>query len=255
MKIHVDWGNPEETILVWTFENGWGTTDFKEVLPISIEMLSSKEHTVDVLADFQRTFTRPTNLIALAQLGVGQAPPNIGQVVIISRSTFWQWMYQVFSRLYRHDVEFKFARDASEAYQFLDYRLSDIKDEPTNILGHVLYVEDQEDNIGVVKAIVQSIDYRLLIANNGEQALEMASEYVLDLILMDLHLPGMDGLEITRRMKTNPETEHIPIMALTADPDLKPEFMNAGGNAFMDKPIRVNIFRDALQEMLSQESS
>ena len=80
----------------------------------------------------------------------------------------------------------------------------------------ILYVEDDDDNIYVVKNRLTRVGYTVLIATDGEQGVAMAAAERPDLILMDLRLPVLDGWEAARRIKAQPETRHIPIIALTA---------------------------------------
>ena len=80
----------------------------------------------------------------------------------------------------------------------------------------ILYVEDNENNIYVVKNRFTRAGYTVLVATDGEQGVAMAATERPDLILMDLLLPVLDGWEATRRIKAQPETRHIPIIALTA---------------------------------------
>jgi len=80
----------------------------------------------------------------------------------------------------------------------------------------ILYVEDNDDNIYVVKNRFTRAGFTVLVATDGEQGVAMAAAERPDLILMDLRLPVLDGWEATRRIKAQPETQHIPIIALTA---------------------------------------
>ena len=80
----------------------------------------------------------------------------------------------------------------------------------------ILYVEDDDDNIYVVKNRLTRVGYTVLIATDGEQGVAMAAAERPDLILMDLRLPVLDGWEAARRIRAQPETRHIPIIALTA---------------------------------------
>jgi len=80
----------------------------------------------------------------------------------------------------------------------------------------ILYVEDDDDNIYVVKNRFTRAGFTVLVATDGEQGVAMAAAERPDLILMDLRLPVLDGWEAARRIKAQPETRHIPIIALTA---------------------------------------
>ena len=80
----------------------------------------------------------------------------------------------------------------------------------------ILLVEDQEDGRRIVRDLLASSDYELVEAKTGEEGLALAEQERPDLILMDIQLPGMDGYEVTRRIKANPVSSHIPIIAGTS---------------------------------------
>ena len=80
----------------------------------------------------------------------------------------------------------------------------------------ILLVEDTEDNREIVRDLMDSVGYELLEAHDGAAGLAMAAEHKPDLILMDIQLPGMDGLEATALIKKNAATCLIPVVALTA---------------------------------------
>jgi len=81
---------------------------------------------------------------------------------------------------------------------------------------HILVVEDQEDNRQILRDLLGSVGYELTEAENGEEAIAAVTKRRPDLILMDIQLPVMDGYEATRRIKANPATRHIPIIAVTS---------------------------------------
>ena len=80
----------------------------------------------------------------------------------------------------------------------------------------ILLVEDQEDGRRIVRDLLASSDYALIEAKTGEEGLTLAEREEPDLILMDIQLPGLDGYEVTRRIKANPPLSHIPIIAVTS---------------------------------------
>jgi two-component system cell cycle response regulator DivK len=80
----------------------------------------------------------------------------------------------------------------------------------------ILVVEDQEDNRRIMRDLLAASGYQWLEATNGDEGLATAEREVPDLILMDIQLPGLDGYEVTRRIKTNPALKHIPIIAVTS---------------------------------------
>ena len=87
-----------------------------------------------------------------------------------------------------------------------------MKDEIT-----ILIVDDNLTNLYVLpKTLEEEEDYEAMIANNGEDALEIASKFIPDLILLDVMMPGMDGFETCRKLKEDPVFENIPILFVTA---------------------------------------
>lgn len=80
----------------------------------------------------------------------------------------------------------------------------------------VLIVEDNEDNRIVYATMLKYYGYTIVEATNGEDAIRLAAEEMPDIILMDISIPGIDGWEAAERIKGNPDTESIPIVAVTA---------------------------------------
>jgi two-component system cell cycle response regulator DivK len=104
----------------------------------------------------------------------------------------------------------------------------------------LLYVEDNDDNVFMLKMRLDLLGgYEMLVASDGARAIAQAHAYRPDLVLMDLHLPGIDGWEATRRLKANPETRDIPIIALTADAMAgdRERALAAGCDDFETKPV------------------
>ena len=108
----------------------------------------------------------------------------------------------------------------------------------------ILVVEDNEANQMLVRAVLELEGYRVELADSAGQALERLRKYPPDLILMDVQLPGEDGLSLTRRLKADPATSAIPIVALTAhamtgDRELA---LSAGCAGYISKPIDTRTF-------------
>jgi two-component system, cell cycle response regulator DivK len=80
----------------------------------------------------------------------------------------------------------------------------------------ILVVEDQEDNRQIIRDMLTALDYELAEAQNGAEALAAVAKQKPDLILMDIQMPIMDGYEATRRIKADPSTKRIPIIAVTS---------------------------------------
>lgn len=103
----------------------------------------------------------------------------------------------------------------------------------------LLIVEDNERNMRLMRLVLRELDYALHEATSGTQALAMLEDFTPDLILMDIQLPDIDGLEITRRLRHDPRFATIPIIALTAYamPGDREMFLDAGCTGYVAKPI------------------
>jgi two-component system, cell cycle response regulator DivK len=119
----------------------------------------------------------------------------------------------------------------------------------------VLCVEDNLTNLEIITTILEKMDYEVVVAHEGKSAVTMAKNTLPDVILMDLHLPGMDGVEATYLIKSNPELAHIPVVAITADIYARQDFMDAGGNAYITKPIRSGSLLRTLQQVLGSQQA
>lgn len=118
--------------------------------------------------------------------------------------------------------------------------------------ARILVVEDDTDNRKIVVKVLVSEGYELLEASDGASALAVARRERPDLIVMDLALPGMDGWEAARRLKADPGTADIPIVALTAFAMRGDEerARQAGCDGYLSKPCRPQAIRDAVRGFL-----
>jgi CheY-like chemotaxis protein len=103
----------------------------------------------------------------------------------------------------------------------------------------ILIVDDNPTNLKLVRILLQGEGYDVRIAADAEEALEVLKGFHPRLILMDVQLPGMDGLELTKRLKANPDTREITIIALTAYAMKRDErrALDAGCDGYIAKPI------------------
>lgn len=105
--------------------------------------------------------------------------------------------------------------------------------------ARILLVDDEERNIKLMKAILNSEGYRFEEAKDGVEALEKAAEFSPSLILLDIVMPELDGIEVCKRLKRNPSTQHIPIILVTflEDRETKIKGLAVGANDFITKPV------------------
>lgn len=116
----------------------------------------------------------------------------------------------------------------------------------------ILVVEDYEDTSLAMRLALEDRGYRIVEASDGAAAVELAERERPDIILMDLNLPVMDGLEATKRIRSNPEMADTVIVAVTAhsDQDYRARALAAGCNAFVTKPIDFEWLNGLLTNLL-----
>lgn len=104
----------------------------------------------------------------------------------------------------------------------------------------VLIVDDVPDNLAVLHDALDESGYTVLVATNGEQALQRAAQAKPDIVLLDAVMPGLDGFEVARRLKSDPATAHIPIIFMTGltDTEHLVAALEAGGVDYVTKPIK-----------------
>lgn len=117
----------------------------------------------------------------------------------------------------------------------------------------ILLAEDNEFNIQIMTDYLLAKGFQVTIARNGEEAIARADDLRPDLILMDIQMPGMDGLEATRRMRSDPWLKTVPIIALTAlaMPGDRERCLAAGANDYMSKPITLSGLQSTIEEYLN----
>lgn len=125
--------------------------------------------------------------------------------------------------------------------------------EANNYAGHILLAEDNEASVTTMLDILEFMHYRVTVATNGQEAVESAQSDPPDLILMDMQMPVMDGLEATRQLRRNPTLTDVPIIALTgmALSDDRERSLQAGCTDYLTKPIRIKDLREMLAQFLS----
>ncbi|MCU1268780.1 MAG: response regulator receiver protein [Acidobacteriaceae bacterium] len=124
-------------------------------------------------------------------------------------------------------------------------------------MSRILLVEDNEMNRDMLSRRLQRKGYSVLIAHDGKQGLETAYAEMPDLILMDISLPFIDGYEVTRRLKANPRTRHIPVIALTAHALLtdRDKALKAGCDDYDTKPVDFGRLTEKIENLLINEKT
>jgi two-component system, cell cycle response regulator DivK len=118
----------------------------------------------------------------------------------------------------------------------------------------ILYVEDNEYNRKLVRQLLTRTTYRLTEANDGEAGVDIALKELPNLILMDVQLPKMSGLDATRLLKADPRTSHIPIIIITsfALSGDREKAVQAGANGYLAKPYSPRELLALVREFLPE---
>jgi CheY-like chemotaxis protein len=116
----------------------------------------------------------------------------------------------------------------------------------------ILYVEDNDDNIYLITRGLGRKGYDIIVAKDGEEGLAMARSEAPSLILMDLDLPVLNGWEATRRLKASPQTQHIPVIAVSAYAMAsdRERALAAGCDDFFSKPVDLKGLVERIEALL-----
>lgn len=117
----------------------------------------------------------------------------------------------------------------------------------------ILIVDDTASNAKLARTVLESAGYRCLEANDGQSGIDLAQRERPDLVLMDVRLPGMSGIDATRKLKTGAATRSIPVIALTAHAlkDERDAILAAGCDGYLAKPYRVDDLLQAVKRALA----
>ena len=113
----------------------------------------------------------------------------------------------------------------------------------------VVVVEDNELNMKLFREVLESSGYRMLEARTGERAVALTTEHRPDLVLMDIHLPDIDGVEALRILRADERTASVPVVALTAQAmeGDRERFLAAGFDGYLSKPVNIADLLDAVR--------
>jgi two-component system, cell cycle response regulator DivK len=116
----------------------------------------------------------------------------------------------------------------------------------------ILYVEDDSNNRTLVRRVLEAEGYQLVDAANASQAIEILKEHKIDLILMDINMPEMDGYALTAQIKSVSEYAKIPIVAMTANVMRgdRERSLEAGCDGYIQKPIDIDLLTQQVERFL-----
>ena len=118
----------------------------------------------------------------------------------------------------------------------------------------ILVVEDNDKNRKLVRDVLTAKGYRLVEAETGEDGVRLGREQTPALVLMDIQLPGINGIEALRQLRADPTTAGIPVIAVTASAMTqdRQKILAAGFDAYQSKPISIRPFLDLVREVLDR---
>jgi two-component system cell cycle response regulator DivK len=116
----------------------------------------------------------------------------------------------------------------------------------------ILVIEDNEKNRKLSRDVLDVSGYRTLETSTGEEGVRLAREHEPALVLLDIHLPGIDGIETFQRLRADPATAAIPVIAVTASamPDDRARIKSVGFDRYLSKPINIKLFLETVGEVL-----
>jgi CheY-like chemotaxis protein len=121
----------------------------------------------------------------------------------------------------------------------------------------ILVVEDNERNLKLIRDVLQFAGYVIVEASSGEQGVALAQDCEPDLVLMDLQLPQMDGMEALRLLRESPRTRDVPVVAVTAFAmrEDRERAFGAGFDGYLEKPISIRALPEQVRSFLDGKGS
>lgn len=119
----------------------------------------------------------------------------------------------------------------------------------------VLIIEDDEGIIEAMQLAIEMLGYSVKTLSKGDTVVQTVIEFKPDVIMLDLLLSGMDGKEICKKLKSTPETSHVPVIMLSAHPTAKLSAKEAGADYFLPKPFDVNELLDKVTALAEKNQN
>lgn len=125
---------------------------------------------------------------------------------------------------------------------------------PAQYTQRILIVEDNDLNLKLFRDLLGAHGYETIETKDGADALGLAKQHQPDLIIMDIQLPGISGLDVTKQIKSDEEVAHIPVVAVTAFAmrDDEEKILKAGCEAYISKPISIGPFLHTIEKFLNE---
>jgi len=124
-------------------------------------------------------------------------------------------------------------------------------------MATILVIDDDRDSLRFLRKVLEAEEFSVLTAHRGADGLKMSQEHDVDLVLLDLNMPGMDGHEVFQMMRLSEKSKHIPVIMLTAaygSRDDAHRGLELGASAYMVKPVMRTMLVHAIQRLLSPDA-
>ncbi|NMF60128.1 PAS domain S-box protein [Pseudanabaena yagii] len=157
-------------------------------------------------------------------------------------------------RNHNNDDRFTYSLVNQKPNQNLEDNLDDNLNKDGSIYPLILLAEDNPTNVETFADYLSNRGYRLIIAANGQEAVDMAIAHIPDLILMDIQMPVLDGLGAIKQIRANVDIQHIPIIALTAlaMKSDQEQCLQAGADEFLAKPVKLALLATTIQQQINK---
>lgn len=119
----------------------------------------------------------------------------------------------------------------------------------------ILYIEDDTSNLRLIYDILSVAHYEVFLAQSAEEGIQLAEDLLPDLILIDIYLPRISGIEVIRYLRNQPKTQHLPIIGFSAHPEYEKKCLDAGGNLFLSKPVTRASLLQTISRFIAPSSS
>ncbi len=146
--------------------------------------------------------------------------------------------------------------EAQKKINEFEKNLSENNVNDANIQKKILLVEDDVKSINFIELLMKKLNLNIITANNGEEAVKLTEKYKPDLILMDIQLPVMDGIEATKEIRNNSTLKNVPIIAMTAFAMKgdRERFLEDGCDDYISKPINIDVLSEKVKKHLGIKS-
>lgn len=120
----------------------------------------------------------------------------------------------------------------------------------------ILFIEDEPDQVKVIRTRLEANGYEVISANDGLSGLELAKKESPDLVLLDIIMPGIDGVEVCKRLRSDEQTKDLPVIAVTASGErtLEERCYEVGCNNVIRKPYDSTVLMESIEQIIKQSN-